>query len=81
MADLSCLQHRLGKLVELFITRFKRVRNKCHVPLSETKFVKLAQSRLDFELWKKFEGMEFKDLYKLSTMVTYYKLLLKKETQ
>lgn len=57
----------------------KRARNKCHITLPEQEFVRLAQSGLDFELLKKIEGMEFRDLYELSTRVTRYKYLLKEE--
>lgn len=43
--------------------------------------MKLAQGGLDFEIQKKFEGMEFRDLYEFSTRVTRYELLLKKEAE
>lgn len=79
MANLSRLQQKPGELVEQYITKLKRIGNKFHILLPDYEFVKLAWSGPDFELRKKFEGMEFRDMSKLSTSVTQYELLLKKE--
>lgn len=40
--------------------------------LVETELVKLAMNGLKIELWNKFEGMEFEDLFKLCTRPTRY---------
>lgn len=49
--------------------------------LPEQEFVTLAQKGLDIELRKKFEGMEKRDFFELSTKVTRYENLLKEEAQ
>ena len=68
----------VGESVESFITRFKIMKNIFKIQLSETEYVKMAQRGLDIELRKKFQGLEFKDLYELATKVTKYEELLKK---
>ena len=40
----------------------------------------MAQRGLDIELRKKFQGMEFRDFYELTTKVTKYEELLKEES-
>ena len=66
--------------VDLFISHFKKMRNRCKIHLPETKYVKMAQRGLDIESRKKFEGMEFRDFYELGTKVTDYEELLKEES-
>ena len=57
------------------------MRNKCKIHLLETEYMKIAQRGLDIELWKKFQGMEFRDFYELDAKVTEYEELLKEESQ
>ena len=68
--ELSRATQRNGKTVDLFISRFKNMRNRCKIHLSEKEYVKIAQRGLDIELRKKFQGMEFRDLYELAAKVT-----------
>ena len=75
IAELSRVPQRASESAELFIFRFKRMRNRCKIMLSEGKYVKMAQRGLDIELRKKFQGMEFHDFYELSTKVSEYELL------
>ena len=70
-----------GESVESFITRFKRMMNRCKVHLLETEYVKIAQRGLDIEMRKKFQGMEFRDFYELVAKVTKYEELLREESQ
>ncbi|GKV15421.1 hypothetical protein SLEP1_g26217 [Rubroshorea leprosula] len=72
---------RLGETYEAFLARFWKARLKCRVALPKQEFVKLAQNGLDIELRKKFEGMEFRDFFKLSYKVARYENLLQKDTQ
>ena len=81
MADLSRLRHKSNESVEQYIDRLKKVRNKCHVFLPEVELKKLVQNDLDFELSKKFEGMEFRDLLEFSAMATRYEMLIREEQQ
>ena len=80
IAELSKVTQRNGETVNLFIFWFKKMRNRYKVHLPETKYVKMDQRSLDIELKKKFQGMEFRDFYELSTKVTKYEELLKEES-
>ena len=62
MAYLSMLHQLSGELVEDYIRHFKKLKCRCKVVISEIEFVKMATRGMYFEL--KFEGMEFKDLFK-----------------
>ena len=53
----------------------------CKIFFPESEYVKMAQRGLDIELRKNFQGIEFKDFYKLAVKVTKYEELLKKENQ
>ncbi|XP_059630882.1 uncharacterized protein LOC132273822 [Cornus florida] len=79
MTDLSRLSQMLGKMAEDFIGKFKRVRHKCQVSLLETEYMSLALNGLDFELRKKFEGMQFQDLFQLASSAARYEKVLKEE--
>ena len=81
IAELSRVTQRAGETIDLFIARFKKMRNMCKIFLPESKYVKMAQRVLDIELWKKFQGMKFHDFYKLAAKVTEYEELLKEENQ
>ena len=79
--ELSRVNQRNGKTIDLFISRFKKMRNRCKIHLPEKVYVKMAQRGLDIELRKKFQGMEFRDLYELAVTVTEYEELLKEESE
>ena len=53
-AELSRVTQRNGEIVDLFISQFKRMRNRCKIHLPKTKYVKMGQRGLDIELRKKF---------------------------
>ena len=74
------MTQRHGEIDDLFISRFKKMRNRYKIHLPEIKYVKMAQRGLDIEFRKKFQGMEFRDLYELTAKVTEYKELLKEES-
>ncbi|XP_073033796.1 uncharacterized protein [Primulina eburnea] len=80
IAGLSRVTQKKGESVESFIDRFKKMKNRCKVFLPETEFVKMAQKGLDFELRKKFQGMEFWDFFKLAAKVAEYEELLREES-
>ncbi|XP_075500113.1 uncharacterized protein LOC142538697 [Primulina tabacum] len=80
IADLSRITKKKGESVEYFIDRFKKIKNRCKIFLPETEFVKMAQKGLDFELRKKFQGMEFRDFFELAAKVAEYEELLREES-
>ena len=50
--------------------------------IPEIEFVKIATGGgMNFELRKKFEGMEFKDLYELATILARYEKILLDEQE
>ena len=49
--------------------------------IPEIEFVKMATGGMNFELRKKFEGMEFRDLYELATMAARYEKILLDEQE
>ena len=55
IAGLSKVTQRAGETADLFIARFKKMRNRCKIFLPELKYVKMAQRVLDIELRKKFQ--------------------------
>ena len=79
IAKLSRVTQRNEETADLFISSFKRMRNRWKIHLLKTKYVKMAQRGLDIELRKKFQGMEFRDFYELAAKVTKYEELLKKK--
>ena len=72
IAELSRVTQRGGEPENSFIAHFKRMRNKCQMHLLEIEYVTIGQRRLDIELKKKFQDMEFKDFYELAIKVTKY---------
>ena len=75
------MTQKVGESADLFIARFKIIKNKCKILLPETMYAKMAQRGLDIELRKKFQGMEFQDFYELAVKVSKYEELLKEENQ
>ncbi|OMO96147.1 reverse transcriptase [Corchorus capsularis] len=72
MADLSRFYQKKGELDEDYLARFKKLRNRCCTPLREEEFLRLANNGLDMELRKKFEGVDFRDFFEMSTKVARY---------
>ena len=80
IVELSKETQRNGETIDLFISRFKKMRNRCKIHLLETDYVKMTQRGLDIELRKKFQCMEFKYFYELAAKVKKYEELLKEES-
>ena len=80
IVELSRVTQRNGETANLFISQFKKMRNKCKIYISETEYVKMAHRGLDSELRKKFQGMEFRYFYELASMVIEYEEMLKEES-
>ena len=79
IAVLSKVTQRAGETADLFIARFKKMKNRYKIFLYELECVKMAQRCLNIKLRKKFQGMEFRDFYDLVAKVTAYAELLKEE--
>ena len=61
--------------------RFKRARMRCQTLLPETKYIKFVVGGLNFELRRKFEGVNLINLIELSEKASRYESLLKEENQ
>ncbi|GFY96674.1 hypothetical protein Acr_11g0009800 [Actinidia rufa] len=79
MPDLFKISQLPREPVEAYLTHFKTTRFKCKLPLLKAKFVQLSQKGVEFELLKKFEEIEFRDLFELVTKATSYEVILKEE--
>ncbi|KZV57405.1 hypothetical protein F511_35155 [Dorcoceras hygrometricum] len=80
IADLSRISQNKGEFVDMFVDRIKKMKNRCKVLLQKGELVKMAQKRLDFELRKKFQWMEFKDFFEICSKVAEYEDFLKEES-
>ena len=76
MGYLSWLYQLSNEPVENYIWHFRKLKFRCNVLIPEIDFVKMATGGMNFKLRKKFERIEFKDLYELVTMVARYKKIL-----
>ena len=56
IAELSRVTQRAGESADLFIARFKRMRNRYKIMLPKGEYVKMAQMGLDIELRKNFKA-------------------------
>ena len=81
MADLSRLHQLSNEPVEDYIRRFRKLKFWCKVLIPEMEFVKMVTRGMNFELRKKFKGMEFRDLYELATIATRYEKILLDEQE
>ena len=54
---------------------------RCQTSLPETEYIKFVVGGLNFELRKKFEGVNFFDLFELSEMESRYGSLQRVENQ
>ncbi|KAI5334801.1 hypothetical protein L3X38_024934 [Prunus dulcis] len=81
MANLAKISQKPSELVQEYLGRFRDARARCTVYMPEHEFAKLAQGRLLLDLRKKFEGIEFRDIYALLLQADGYEALLKEEQQ
>jgi hypothetical protein len=70
MADLARLKQELGETADQFIMRFKRTRLRCQTQLPESEHIRFVVNGLNFELRKKFEGVNLYDLFDLADKAT-----------
>ncbi|XP_059663630.1 uncharacterized protein LOC132309330 [Cornus florida] len=79
IVDLSRLHELPGESMMSFLSRFRRVKYKCNLSLLPEEYVKIVVNGLKFELRKKFEGVQFHDLFDLASRVAKYEELLHEE--
>ncbi|BFG30709.1 hypothetical protein CerSpe_169830 [Prunus speciosa] len=81
MADLAKMRQGSNESVQEYLGKFREARARCTINMPEHEFAKLAQGGLLLDLRKKFEGIEFRDIYDLLLRVDRYESLLKEEQQ
>ncbi|XP_024199800.1 uncharacterized protein LOC112202998 [Rosa chinensis] len=81
IADLAKMYQEAHESAQDFLDRFKAARNKCIVNLGELEFVRIAQQGLNYELRKKYEGVDIRDIFELTTSVARYEAIIREETQ
>ncbi|KAI5312891.1 hypothetical protein L3X38_042065 [Prunus dulcis] len=81
MADLAMIRQGSNESVQEYLGKFKEARARCTANMLEHEFMKLAQGGLFLDLRKKFEGIEFLDIYDFLLRVDRYEALLKEEQQ
>ncbi|XP_024171894.1 uncharacterized protein LOC112177886 [Rosa chinensis] len=80
-ADLAKMYQAAHESAQDFLDRFKAARNKCRVNLGELEFVRIAQQGLNYELRKKYEGVDIRDIFELTTSVDRYEAIIREENQ
>lgn len=79
ISDLVVLKQSENEPTQDFITRLRKLKMKCIIPMDEGHFIHMAQTSLRISLKKRFDGVVFGDLAELADKVTKYEELLKKE--
>ncbi|CAL2239243.1 unnamed protein product [Prunus armeniaca] len=81
ISDLAALKQNEDELAQDFITRFRKLKMKCQIPVEERHFIQMAQTALKISMRKRFDGMLFGDLAELADKASKYKELLREEQQ
>ncbi|CAL2230229.1 unnamed protein product [Prunus armeniaca] len=81
ISDLAALKQSEDEPAQDFITRFRKLKMKCRIPMEERHFIQMAQAALKISLRKRFDGMRFGDLAELADKASKYEELLREEQQ
>ncbi|CAL2262769.1 unnamed protein product [Prunus armeniaca] len=72
ISDLVALKHTEDEPAQDFITRFRKLKMKCRIPMEERHFIQMAQTALKISLRKRFDGMLFGDMTELADKESKY---------
>ncbi|CAL9020229.1 unnamed protein product [Prunus brigantina] len=81
ISDLAALKQSEDEPAQDFITRFRKLKMKCRIPMEERHFIQMAQATLKISLRKRFDGMLLGDLAELADKASKYEELLREEQQ
>ncbi|XP_059654675.1 uncharacterized protein LOC132301442 [Cornus florida] len=81
LADISRLSQLSSESVETFVAMFKKAKLKCRVSLPEPEYIKLALNGLDIKHRKRFDRVEFQDLFDLADRASLYEEILKEKKE
>ncbi|CAL8993528.1 unnamed protein product [Prunus brigantina] len=81
ISDLAALKQSEDESAQDFITRFRKLKMKCWIPMEDRHFIQMAQTDLKISLRRRFDGMLFGDLVELADKASKYEVLLREEQQ
>ncbi|CAL2229381.1 unnamed protein product [Prunus armeniaca] len=81
ISDLAALKQSEDERAQNFVTRFRKLKMKCRIPMEERHFIQMAQTALKNSLRKRFDEMLFGDLVELANKASKYEELLREEQQ
>ncbi|CAL9011774.1 unnamed protein product [Prunus brigantina] len=81
ISDLATLKQCKDEPAQDFMTRFRKLKMKCRIPMEERHFIQMAQTALKISLRKRFDGMMSGDLVELADKASKYEELLREEQQ
>ncbi|CAL2258211.1 unnamed protein product [Prunus armeniaca] len=81
ISDLAALKQNEDEPAQDFITRFRKLKMKCWIPMEERHFIHMAQATHKISLRKRFDRMLFGDLAELANKASKYEELLREEQQ
>lgn len=81
IGDMAKIIQEPKKLIEKYVARFRTVRTKCTIVMTEMDYVKLVQDGLLWPLKKHFLGTKFIDLYQLLSKVARYERVRNKSLE
>ncbi|CAL2238250.1 unnamed protein product [Prunus armeniaca] len=76
-SDLADLKQSEDEPAQDFITRFRKLKMKCRIPMEERHFIQMAQAALKISMRKRFDEMLFGDLAELADKASKYEELLR----
>ncbi|XP_020421340.1 uncharacterized protein LOC109949659 [Prunus persica] len=81
ISDLAAHKQREDEPTQDFITKFRKLKMKCQIPMEERHFIQMAQIALKISLRKRFDGLLFGDLAELAYKTSKYEEFLREEQQ
>ncbi|CAL9017940.1 unnamed protein product [Prunus brigantina] len=81
ISDLAALKQSEDEPAQDFISRFRKLKMKCRIPMEERHFIQMAQAALKISPRKRFDGIMFGDLAELADKASKYEELLREEQQ
>ncbi|XP_020418013.1 uncharacterized protein LOC109948720 [Prunus persica] len=81
ISNLAALKQSEDEPAQDFITRFRKFKIKCRIPMEERHFIQMAQAAFKISMRKRVDGMLFGDLAELADKASKYEELLEEEQQ
>ncbi|XP_016646932.1 PREDICTED: uncharacterized protein LOC107880244 [Prunus mume] len=79
ISDLASLKQSEDEPAQDFITKFRKLKMKCRIPMEERHFIQMGQAALKISMRKRFDRILFGDLAELVDKASKYEELLREE--